>query len=217
MSRLRWFLRSAPSTWMLLGVIAIGQARAEGEAAGPAPVFDCGTLALHQLLQLEGCPTDLLVLSSRLPDPPPRGHSMKALRDAARTCGLSLRGVLVSKSARALDRPAIVFLRRRDHGHFIVVRPIGHTGKLVQVIDPNETPDVVDAADLYASPDWTGLALIPDRPNWPARIAASLLVGALLLAATVVLRRVGVLSAWVPKRCPGPEVTARRAGSGDIP
>ncbi len=29
----------------------------------------------------------------------------------------------------------------------------------------------MDAVDLYASNLWTGLALIPIRPNWPLRIA----------------------------------------------
>ncbi len=48
---------------------------------------------------------------------------------------------------------------------------MGHSGKLIQIIDSTGEPIVMDAVNLYASPRWTGLALMPVRPNWPFRIA----------------------------------------------
>jgi hypothetical protein len=79
-----------------------------------------------------------------------------------------------------------VFLARGRHGHYVVLRPVGHTGKLVQVLDPNEEPVVLDAARLYASPEWTGLALVPARPNWTARVVGT--IGAAALAVLGVAR-----------------------------
>lgn len=101
---------------------------------------------------------------------------MAELREAARACGLTLVGVRLPRSGHAPDRPALVFLEGEDHGHFLVVRPVGHSGKLIQVIDSIGDPVVMDAADLYASNQWTGLALVPVRPNWPLRIAVGLMI-----------------------------------------
>ena len=100
---------------------------------------------------------------------------MAELRDAARSFGLTLTGVKFSQSSRAPDRPALVFLKQDDHGHFLIVRPVGHSGKLIQIIDSVGDPIVVDAVNLYASPQWTGLVLIPVRPHWPLRVAFGML------------------------------------------
>ena len=59
--------------------------------------------------------------------------------------------------------------------YFLVIRPIGHTGKLVQVIDSDQPTRVMDKADLIASDQWTGLVLVPRRMNWPAVAALGLL------------------------------------------
>jgi ABC-type bacteriocin/lantibiotic exporter with double-glycine peptidase domain len=155
--------------------------RADESVPSATATYDCGTLALYNLLRLEGHPTDLATLESRLSSPSPRGHSMQQLRDAARSFGLDLIGVRLSKRHGSLDRPALVFLKEGHHGHFLVIRPIGQTGKLIQMLDSNRMPDVVDAADLFASPRWTGLALIPDRPNWSMRAVVALFLIALTL------------------------------------
>jgi hypothetical protein len=69
----------------------------------------------------------------------------------------------------------IVFLKRPQHGHFQVVRPVGHTGKLAQVIDASSSPEIVDRLAMFTSPEWTGIALVPDRgPGWTFRIAFGL-------------------------------------------
>ena len=128
--------------------------------------YDCGTLSLYTLLHLEGRSISLPQIECELPTPSPAGHSMKALREAAGALGLDLVGVRLPESRNASDRPALVFLDRAPHGHFVVVRPVGHSSTLVQMLDAHQPPIVIDAADLYASPDWTGLALMPTRRNW---------------------------------------------------
>ena len=81
-------------------------------------------------------------------------------------------GVLLKKREDAIDRPMLVFLRRKGHGHYVVVRPVGHTGKLVQVIDNFGPPEVVDKATLLASPVWTGIALLREsRSNRTSLLA----------------------------------------------
>lgn len=72
----------------------------------------------------------------------------------------------------------------------MVVRPVGHTGKLVQVLEANTIPVIVDAKDLFSSPEWTGLALVPSRPNWPARI----------LGGVSAIAAVGLVSSWLERK-----------------
>lgn len=143
-----------------------------GEEPNPPREPDCGSCALYTLLRLEDRPTSLSTIASRLGPPKPGGYSMKELRDAARACGLPLTGVILQKEERAIDRPMIVFLKRGPHGHFLVIRPLGVTGKLVQVIDSVRPPGVEDKADLTASPEWTGIALISEGSNGPKWLVA---------------------------------------------
>jgi ABC-type bacteriocin/lantibiotic exporter with double-glycine peptidase domain len=178
---MKWIGRSrltdcaAVLTWAALFSASGGWA---GVTSPPSDIakYDCGTIALHTLLALEGRATHIDTLRTRLPAPSPRGYSMAELRDAAHSFGLALTGVKLSGSGGAPDRPALVFLKRDDHGHFLVVRPVGHSGKLIQIIDSTGDPIVLDAVDLYASPQWTGLALMPLRPNWPLRVAFTMLM-----------------------------------------
>lgn len=155
--------------------VAIGDDRG---AVGADAVVDCGTISLGVLLSLEGHPIEPDLLLARLRPSSPAGPSLQELRDAAAAHGLALRGVRLNREERAIDRPMIVFLQRDGHGHFQVVRPVGHTGKLAQVIDPNQPPMVVDKAALFAMPDWTGMALIPERrPGWLVRIGWGAIAG----------------------------------------
>lgn len=153
---------------------------------GVAPVrevvdaIDCGPRSLYLLLQLEGRPTELDRIVALLPRSEGRGASLLEIRDAARSCGLTLTGVQLGSKALNLDRPAIVHLNRAPHDHFVVVRPFGHTGKLVQVLDPNRRPEVMDKDQFLASPEWSGAALIPTRPNY--RLAGMLSLGMVVVA-----------------------------------
>ncbi len=153
-------------------------------------LYDCGAIALYHLLALEDKPTELDRLEDRLSGPKPKKRSLQELRDCAKFFGLELKGVLLPKTGLAPETVALVHLKRKPDGHFVVIRPVGHSGTFVQVFDGLRSPVIVDAKALYNSPEWTGFALIPDRPNWPARIAVGLAVAsALALAATLLAPR----------------------------
>jgi len=167
-------------------LIMLYHAIAEGRAEPPAVWTEangCGASALYSLLRLEGFRADPNALASRLPPPPPQGHSMKDIREAAATFGLRMAGVRLRDYPAAVDRPMLVYLDRGAHGHFVVVRPVGHTGKLVQVIDASRPPEILDQAYLFSSPGWTGLALAPDRLGPWRLLALGLGIGFLLLLA----------------------------------
>jgi len=92
---------------------------------------------------------------------------MSDLKDAAGRLGLRRVGVRFDRSKVPLNRPAIAFLSTPGEGHFIILRPIGVTGKVVQVIDPPSGPVVMDDDRLLASPAWTGRLLVPEtRAEW---------------------------------------------------
>jgi hypothetical protein len=152
--------------------------------------YDCGIQSLYTLLRLEGVNVTLDRLERSLPAPSPTGYSLAELRDAASTCGLKLIGARLKPDAQAIDRPILAFLQRGKHGHFIVLRPAGHTGTLAQVLDMGSDPEMIDKATIFKSPEWTGLALLPARPNWPARIAGASGLGGISI----------VLSPWIVKR-----------------
>src|SRR5262249_50665333 len=106
-------------------------------AAGPDDeALDCGPNSLYLLLQLSGYRADLDTLKRLLPSRPPPGYSMLELKAAARANGLRLRGIRFGKRDVPLDRPAIAFLNHSGSGHFVVLRPVGVTGTMVQIIEP---------------------------------------------------------------------------------
>lgn len=159
-----------------LGIVLAIRCMAVGQIERPHESqdgnFDCGTLALYHILSLEGRPASLVKIGSHLPRMPPDGYSMKELRDAARACGLYLSGVRLQDPIRELDRPAIVFLKQ---GHYVVVRPVGHTGKIVQVLDGTESCGMVDKNVLFASPNWSGLVLMRAKTRSEHLIAVAVL------------------------------------------
>ena len=161
---------------VLLCLLAIAVDRpCVGVTAEPVPNvdhWDCGTLSLYHLLRLEGRPVELNRLQAVLGAPGPGGHSFRELRDAAGRFGLAVDAVVLPKQGSAISGPTLVFLKNEDVGHFVVVRPVGHTGLLVQTLDGEQTPAVGDAQRLFASPYWTGLALVPRRTNYLALTAA---------------------------------------------
>jgi ABC-type bacteriocin/lantibiotic exporter with double-glycine peptidase domain len=150
--------------------------------------YDCGTLALYTLLQLEGKQTTLRSVERSLPATPAHGYSMKQLRDAAGHFGLGLVGVRMGGKAKVPSRPFIAFLKRGEHGHFLVVRPLGHTGKMVQVLDAASEPQVLDAADFFGSSEWSGIALISTDAHWSVRIGVSCLVLSLMTSGAFYLK-----------------------------
>ncbi len=98
--------------------------------------LDCGVNSLFILLQLQGRPVSLARLEAVLPAQHPQGRSMAELSEAARSFGVRLRGVRLETRGSLRGRPAIVYLMDNAGGHFAVLRPVGTTGTMVQVLDP---------------------------------------------------------------------------------
>jgi Peptidase C39 family len=145
----------------------LDQSNFAGPNSSTAQSLDCGTIALYQFARLEGLHPDLSDVRAHLPPRNPTGYSMLELQTAAGRLGMKLRGVRLRKSDRAPTSAAIVFLAQPgNHGHYVVIRPIGHSGKLVQVLDSIGSPILLDVAQMYEARQWTGLALVPERTNW---------------------------------------------------
>ena len=175
---------------ILLAAIAMAgtrPARADEPPAGAT--YDCGIMALYLLLNLEGHPADLKSLEANLSAPDPRGYSLKELRDAAAALDLPLQGVKLSRDAPAPRTPALAYVRIGAHGHYVVVRPVGHTGSLVQVIDSNRDAEVIDARTFFQSSRWTGLVLVPRQGTWGLWLVILGGVGVGGLGAALLLRR----------------------------
>jgi len=156
-----------------------------GMPATPSTGPDCGWASLYSLLRLEGHSVTVSDIKRNLPPPDDDGYSMLELLEAASRCGLNLNGVRLVGNDQVIDRPMILFFDQKPHGHFLVARPVGHSGKLVQVLELGSPPDVLDQAQLLGSEQWTGLALVP---------ASSKFFGLFLGVGGVVL--VGALTVW---------------------
>ncbi len=144
--------------------------------------IDCGLASLYLLLRLKGYHSDLSSLLAQLPPRAAAGYSMMELRDTAGHLGLRLFGVRLESNGPPPGTPILAFLNRDGHGHFLVIRPVGHTGKMVQVFDGLPGPVVIDWLDVCKSPEWTGLALVPRARGWSPIIApAGALIGGLAL------------------------------------
>lgn len=156
-------IRPRNSRILLLGVtffLFAGLIAPAPTLADDAQAFDCGTLSLYILLRLEGKTTDLGQITSRLPHMPASGYSMKELRDAAHNLGLDLTGVKLKNSGRLDDGPSILSLNKEGHGHYVVIRPVGHTGNMIQMFDSARYPTLLDVDSFRNSQEWTGLVLI---------------------------------------------------------
>ena len=188
--------RSTRLTLLLVTVVA---GIAAGRIAGGAgerivadPAIDRGPAALLALGAVEGREIDFNKLAARLPYRR-EGYSMKELRDVARSFGLKLAGEYVGKHAGLIDRPMLAFIKDKDAKieHFLVVRPVGHTGSLVQLIDSNGPPRVIEKSELVASSQWTGIVLVPARTNWAVVGGSGLLAGSGLLGLSLLIARRG--------------------------
>lgn len=167
-------------------------------AGPPSKSASCGAQSLFLLASLEGVSLDFTKLETCLPEPGPGGYSMLELREAASRLGFRLIGVRIEQIESAIDRPMIAFLNRPPHGHFVVIRPIGHTGRLVQVLDPSAEAYVVDAGRLFRSKDWTGAVLMVDQPDWVSRFGGLLLISAGVGTAIRFWRKCSRLTSMIP-------------------
>jgi len=153
-----------PGLTLLLATLTLSPTQANGSAQPESSIPDCGTVALYNLLRLKGIDVNVPQIEAHLPAPTAAGRSMRDLRDAARELGLKLSAISL-KEAGAIDRPMLAFLKDGARGHFVVIRPVGHTGRLAQVIDLDQPPRVVDKSALFSDRTWTGFALVPGRLN----------------------------------------------------
>ncbi len=160
------------------------------EEVGPPP--DCATSALFVLLQTEGRPASLERVRTELGGRHKDGYSLSELAGAAGRLGLPLRGVRFGEGDSPLDRSAIVFIQEAQGGHFAVLRPVGTTGTMVQVIDPPMPPQIVDYDRLFRDSPWTGKILVP-APPWYERVGLVLVgatgLGLILIPIAVRMRR----------------------------
>ena len=175
----KWRIRLAVFGAVLgAGASLLSDRAALADEPAPEPI-DCGTGSLFLLLRLNDRPAGLAEIEGALPTRDPRGHSMAELADASRALGLDLEGVALGNADRLPDRPAIAFLDRGGEDHFVVLRPVGTTGTMIQVLDPPRTPRIADVATLRGEPQWSGrLLVLASRLGWSApnlMIAASVI------------------------------------------
>jgi hypothetical protein len=175
------------------GIVLLLGFAMNARAAGPdeTTTLDCGVNSLYVLLRLEGRPATIDRLLSSLPARHSEGYSMAELSAASRALGLDLEGVKFVKGDKELDRPAIAFLKDAKGGHFAVLRPVGTTGTMVQVIDPPYAPWIADYDRVLSTRSWTDRILVPRRP-WLGRNAVSLslaVVGATIFVTLFANRR----------------------------
>ena len=181
------------------------QSRADEPAVERGPA--CGTVALFNLLRFSGRSGSLDEVTAALPGRDPRGHSLAELRDGANRLDLDLEGIQFLHADVTPDRPVIAFVERAGHGHFLAIRPVGHTGRLVQVLDGLADPEVMDMGDLVRQPGWTGLGLTIRGPRWTT-------FAAMLLAASAILLGLGGIRMVVRARRRGGQ-PIRIIGEGD--
>lgn len=151
----------------------------------PANPPSCGATALTLLCRLEGLRPDLSAVAARLPSGSDESCALSELRAAAKALCLPTRAVRLGRGDWPLDRPALIHLARGPKGHFVVIRPVGHTGKLVQVLDGLDQVEVTDFDRLVDRPSWTGAALVPTRRDrW---VRDRVILGLTLLAGPLAL------------------------------
>lgn len=149
--------------------------------------FDRAVNAFCLLGALRERPITPTELKAILPARHRLGYSMEDLLNAGARLGLPLEPLRLPPGARAPDRPMIVYLKDIPTGHFAVIRPVGITGKMIQVLDPPHAPRITDFSAYSSTLAWTGRALAPRRFAWsPWLLGVS--VAGLSLGAAVGLR-----------------------------
>jgi ABC-type bacteriocin/lantibiotic exporter with double-glycine peptidase domain len=127
--------------------------------------LDCGVNVLFILLRLEGRSIEFDRLESALAPRNPAGSSMAELAGASASLGLTLDGIRFDKDSQPLAKPAIAFFKDSRGGHFAVLRPVGTTGRMIQVINPPYVPFIADRDQVVAQKAWTGRVLV-SRDSW---------------------------------------------------
>jgi hypothetical protein len=125
----------------------------------------CAVEALYLYLQTVSREVPLRKLASEFSPPNRGGHSMYEIARVARRHGVGLTGIALKGRSRTLREPMIAYLKRSDHSHFVVLRPIGTSGELVQVLDPSGGIRSVDYDAFQKIAGWTGMVLVRTKPS----------------------------------------------------
>lgn len=153
---------------LLISVVA-----SAGEVQAPSAVdhqdsasgLECGLETLLLYSHAIGNPKtidDFRIALDALPTE--SGYTMLQLQEAAAKVGIRLRGVRLAAGLSKLRTPAIVLCRLGEHFHYRLLRPTGHSGRLVMALDPSfEEPFAMDLEIAQRSKEWTGFALIPSN------------------------------------------------------
>ena len=137
----------------------------EGSLVTESQLYDCGTLSVRNFLALHGKSVPLHVITEKLPTPCPDGFTIKQFRDAIRSLGIKVNGVKIPRQAKALDREMLMLLKHDTHGHYVVIRPVGPSGTLIQIVDGLEPPRVLEKTKLVDGESWTGIVLSTYQDN----------------------------------------------------
>lgn len=179
---------NAKAVWMGLALAVLSGTSARGITAEDERIkLDCGVNALYVLLHLEEKPVSIDRLVSALPPPNPEGYSMAELAATGAALGPPLDGVRFASGDPRPDKPMIVFLKDSRGGHFAVLRPVGTTGTMVQVIDPPYPSWITDFDRLFKAEAWTDRVLLP-RAAWfssPGSMVRVILAAAAVLTASL--------------------------------
>lgn len=193
--------RGARCAILILAILPTCHFIMQPATATDPPIFEpagsgesaCGVQSLYLLARLSGLDLTLDRVDGALGPMPPAGHSLAQLIRAGHVCGLTMRGVRLNREDGAPERPAILHLARGKLGHFVVIRRVGHTGRLIQVFDPAGAVEVLDWDRLAKMPEWTGAALVIESNRggsvgWAA-ILGVLVAGGVIILATARARR----------------------------
>jgi ABC-type bacteriocin/lantibiotic exporter with double-glycine peptidase domain len=154
--------------------------------------IDCGAIALYECLALHGMKADLEVIARELPVTGGRGRAMYDLMRVGRRLGLPLEGSRVDSVLEFPDTACVIYLKLPAGGHYVVGRPVGFTGKLIQILDGYQEPAVVAKQELIRSIGWTGLTLRA-KSRWTL---GKSVVQALCLACGLYVGGVGGVWLW---------------------
>lgn len=176
-------------TLVLLSLLAEGDASPRQDASSIEHGWlSCGFASLYVLQHWMGGALNLEQL--RAADHGP--ISMLELITVAGQSGIVLHGVKLSAGDFPLREPHILHFSRGPVGHFMVARPVGQTGRLIQLFDPPSNYLFVYQDDLLNDPTFSGYALRP--VTWRRRVVEwskhimVFSVGAGAVAAWIILR-----------------------------
>lgn len=122
----------------------------------------CGPGSLYVYLRFLGKNVTLAEVHAALPPPSSEGHSIAEIQQGAAKLGVTLR----CYQKYHVREPAIAFLRFSHSGHFVVLRPIGDSGTLIQMVDPIGEAFTTNWSTVTKYEGWTGVALVRYNPTW---------------------------------------------------